>query len=240
MTSPVRAAGVDGARGGWLIARQIGRRRPTVEFATSLDALLAELLSRQLHVVGIDIPIGLSADGHRPADNLARRHLGPRRSTFFPTPVRSVLDAESWQDASQRNRSCAGVGLSKQAWNLIPKIREVDRLWQPSIATSLVEVHPELSFAQMNGEPVMTKKSDHDGSVERRTLLAQHVALPGASGAQRRAFIDSVVESVPRKFHIDAVDALAVLWSANRFVRGHAIRIGGELDPAGRPMALVI
>ncbi len=234
------AVGIDGAPGGWLIARQDGLQRPTVRFVEQLDGVIAELVEDTIAVVGIDIPIGLSGDGDRPADRLARTRLGPRRSTFFPTPVRSVLDAESWEEASAASRLAAGVGLSKQAWNLVPKIREIDRLWRPSMVESLVEVHPELSFAEMHRAPVMTKKSEADGAEQRRRLLAEHLSMPGLSGAHRRAFVDDLIDSMPRKLSVDTIDALAVLWSARRHARGRSLTLGGERDPLGRPMAVTI
>ena len=237
---PLTVVGIDGAPGGWLLARQEGLQRPTVRFLDGLDGVIGELIDGSIDVVGIDIPVGLSSDGNRPADQLARARLGPRRSTFFPTPVRSVLDAESWEHASAASRRAAGVGLSKQAWNLVPKIREVDRLWRRSIADSLVEVHPELSFAEMQGTPVMTKKSDPDGADQRRRLLAEHLTMPGLSGTHRRAFVDALVESMPRKLSIDTIDALAVLWSARRHALGRSVTLGGERDPLGRPMAVTI
>lgn len=211
-----------------------------MEFVEQLDGVIAELIEGCIAVVGIDIPVGLSIDGDRPADQLARARLGPRRSTFFPTPVRSVLDATSWEEASAASRLAAGVGLSKQAWNLVPKIREIDRLWRPSIAESLVEVHPELSFAEMHGAPVMTKKSDADGAEQRLQLLAENLAMPGLPGPRRRAFVDDLVGSMPRKLSIDTIDALAVLWSAGRHARGRSLTLGGECDPLGRPMAVTI
>jgi len=223
-----------------VVATQLGNRRPTIEFVDTLDPHVARLNRGELAALGVDIPIGLSGDGDRPADRLARERLGPRRSTFFSTPVRPILDASTWEEASKISRAVAGVGLSKQAWNLVPKIRHVDELWTPAVANTLVEAHPEVSFAEMAGGPVLMKKSDPQGRRDRCRLLARHLCLPGLANLRRDEFIDQLLDSVPQRIRIDAVDALAVLWSARRLAHQRAIRLGGELDPAGRPMALTI
>ena len=233
-------AGADGAPGGWVVATQFGNRRPTIDFVDTLAPYVSRLKRGELAALGVDIPIGLPGDGDRSADRLARERLGPRRSTFFPTPVRAILQASTWEEASALGREAAGVGLSKQAWNLVPKIRHVDELWTPTVADTLVEVHPEVTFAEMAGGPVLTKKSDPQGMHDRCRLLARHLCLPGLANTWRDEFIDRLLDSVPRRIRVDAVDALAVLWSARRLAHQRAIRLGGELDPAGRPMALTI
>ncbi len=178
----------------------------------------------------VDMPIGLSHDGARPADTLARARLGVRRSTFFPTPVRSVLGEESWEKANAVSRSVSGKGLSKQTWNLIPKVRELDDAWSPEVADLMVEGHPEISFAQMAGGPLMSKKSTPAGREDRIHLLRTHLSPA----------VQRIVASCPASWRTDAIDALALLWTAQRFGSGDAIRLGGEIDAEGRPMQLVI
>ena len=58
-----------------------------------------------------------------------------------------------------------------------PKMNEVDRLLRdrPALQRIVYEAHPELAFARMNGgKPVLSKKRQPDGYVERRKLLARH------------------------------------------------------------------
>ena len=75
-----------------------------------------------LAALAVDMPIGLPDDGPRLADQQARRRLGARRSSVFPTPVRATLDAVDYPDALAISRRVSGKGLSKQAFNLLPRI----------------------------------------------------------------------------------------------------------------------
>ncbi len=226
--------GADGAPGGWLLAEASPRYHEgpssvTFSFAESLGPSVQRLWG-DVAVLAVDIPIGLSADGHRPADTLARERLGPRRSTFFPTPIRSVLDFDEYTDANAHSKTTTGAGLSKQAWNLIPKIRHVDSLWSQDLSTQLLEAHPETSFAELNEAPVMAKKASAEGRGERIALLKT------VYGDE----LERALDDLPRRLWVDAIDAAAIAWTARRVVDGRAIILGGELDAAGRPMQLAI
>jgi predicted RNase H-like nuclease len=73
------------------------------------------------------MPIGLPERGPRACDLEARRLLGPgRASSVFPAPIRPVLVATSYDDACQIRLQVEGKKLSRQAWVIVPKIREVD------------------------------------------------------------------------------------------------------------------
>lgn len=222
--------GVDGAPGGWLIAEYRPRDGGlSLSFHDALAPSIARM-DNDVSVLAVDMPIGLSADGKRPVDSLVRQRLGPRRSTFFPTPLRAVLDHAEYADANALSKATAGVGLSKQAWNLIPKIREVDDLWRHELRDRLVETHPETCFAEMAGSPVLTKKSSEEGRRERMELLSTAFDRP----------VDELLATVPRKWLTDAIDALSLVWTARRVADGTAIILGGDLDAADRPMQLLI
>lgn len=228
MTLPV--AGVDGARDGWVVAEWSENSGLSTSLIASIAPLVERLRAGTLGYLVIDMPIGLAIDGARPVDQLARARLGARRATFFPTPVRAVLEHESWESANAASRDVSGKGLSKQAWNLVPKIRELDAAWSPDLADRLLEGHPEVSFGQMRGSVVRTKKTDPAGRRERLTLLRSHLSPD----------VDDLVADQPARWQGDAVDALALVWSARRVLLGEAIALGGELGAAGRPMQLVI
>ena len=82
-----------------------------------------------LAAAAIDIPIGLAArrDPGGPTSRRGRR-LGPRRSSVFPAPARSVLAATTYEEACALSRAACGKAISKQLFNILPKIREVDAL----------------------------------------------------------------------------------------------------------------
>lgn len=223
--------GVDGARGGWVAATiDITNGTPTmhIDFHEHFAALVDATADNE--VIVVDMPIGLSSNGVRPADALARERLGQRRSTFFPTPIRSILDFEDWSEANDHSKQVCGKGLSKQAWNLIPKIAEVDQVWSRELDHRLFEGHPETSFAEMNGEPVLSKKATSVGRDERLSLIERHAG----------AGFSALISNCPSTWRTDAIDAVALAWTALRIIDGSAIRLGGELDEAGRPMELSI
>ncbi len=203
--------GVDGCRAGWVGV--LWEQTTTVLVAPTIDALVAR--AGELEAIAIDIPIGLPADQPRTVERLARARLPGRASTVFNAPAASVLDAADYHAANAANREALGLGLSKQTWYLVPKIREV-RDWLASGDRSpVVEAHPEVCFAAMNGSVLVEGKTTAAGEAHRRRLLADHGL--------------DVVTNVARGFAVDDVlDAAATAWTARRFADGLAERLPPE------------
>lgn len=152
-------AGVDGCRSGWiaLIESTETRRITAHVFRTFRD--LADVLNAA--VIAIDIPIGLTECHARQCDVLARRHLGPKRgSSVFPAPIRAALTADTYGDAKAASIRAQNKGISKQAWAIYPKIREVDEVLhaEAALRNSVVEVHPEVTFSRWAGAPIVAPK----------------------------------------------------------------------------------
>jgi predicted RNase H-like nuclease len=220
---------VDGCRAGWVVASW---ERDAAELAVwvvpTFAEVAADLGAGRWRLVAVDMPIGLPEAGPRACDVAARRRLGPRRSTVYPAPVRSVLATGSYAQALAASRAASGVGLSRQAWNLVPKIREVEAAARRVGTDRLLEVHPELGFATLLGAPPRHPKRSAAGRLERRTVLAR--VLPGLSP-----------DGLPRRVGAaddDIADALALAWSARRLAAGGGERLGGNLDATGLPMAI--
>ena len=217
-----RIVGVDGARGGWAAAvvdieDTAGEdvtwlRLPTISQALALD----------VDVIALDMPIGLPRTGRRECDLLAKKLLGRAHPRAFLAPPRDVLQATSYADAAARHRAHAGgLGLSVQTWNIVDKIREVDAVADDP---RLVEVHPELSFARLAGE-VLVSKHRPGGRAARLGALARR--WPG-------------LHDVPPGD--DGIDALAAAWSGDRWLRGEAESLPEvpSRDDLGRPMRIVV
>jgi predicted RNase H-like nuclease len=121
--------GVDGCPEGW-IAASLDLTTGQVTGEVSRDA--ASLLRDPRAVVtAIDIPIGLPSQGRsRSVDGEARRLLGPRRSSVFPAPPRSVLGSRTYQEACEASRADCGKLMSQQAYAILPKIEAVDTVLQ--------------------------------------------------------------------------------------------------------------
>ena len=227
-----RLLGVDGCRAGWLVVG--ARLDPSGEFGQlswSLELEAASFIDADL--VAIDMPMGLAADGPRPCDQQARALLGPRRSSVFPSPVRADLGAVDYREACDLSFAASGRKLSKQAYNLLPKIRQLDQLLlaDPGRSDRVHEVHPELAFSQWNGgEPMAHAKKTAAGAAQRQALVEAQfpgLALKIRTGVAKSKLADD-----------DILDAIACLWSARRLFRQGALVLGGERDGCGLPMRI--
>jgi len=226
--------GVDGCRGGWIAVS---------DWCGSLDAGVHE---NWLGVVGdanpdallaVDIPIGLPARGARACDVEARRFLGlPRGASVFSTPVRACLASGSYETVAARLRRADGRGLSKQAFHLLPKIRQLDEylLEHTRDIPRIYEVHPEVSFATWNeGRALQHNKASDAGRAER-----EHLTDAIWKGARERLWA-RVRGSGCRPDDLN--DAFAALWTAVRIARGSARRRpqAMETDEHGLRMEIV-
>lgn len=222
--------GVDGCRGGWITVSAGGDGVLTARVFANAELLLQD---QDYTLTTIDIPIGLPANGPRACDTEARKIVGARRNSVFPAPVRSVLAADTYEAACVLSERAAGKKLSKQAFALLPKVREVDEYLRsdPAAVSRVLEVHPEVCFAYWNGgTPMGYPKLSGFGFVERFKLADQQ--YPGAAERIRREF------AAPAVGDDDILDALAALWTATRIASGSGVRIGPEdaRDEFGLPM----
>ena len=159
--------GVDGCRGGWLIAKTEGDRGDFSTLSLSVVPKLAQALTEKAlkekaleekaskekanPLVLIDMPKGLLSDKARRIEGLARQLLKGQASTVFNVPVVEAVFADRYEDASAINHRMTGKKLSKQAWYLCPKIGELDELLaeESSLSDVIYEAHPELVFRLM-------------------------------------------------------------------------------------------
>ena len=217
-------AGVDGCKGGWVVASRRDADPIDIKVIASFEAVI----SQGFDVVAVDIPIGLPDVGHRDCDRLARQAIGPRRSSVFPCPIRPTLQAQDYTDACGIGRAADGRGMSKQAWSILPKIREVDDQMNPALQSRIIEVHPEVSFWAIAGrKPLALPKRRSAGKVLRRTLIEANVGQ----------FPDTRVSGAGVD---DVLDALASMWTAGRFAKQVAEKLSseGSFDDQGLEMAI--
>ena len=180
--------GLDGCPGGWIAC--LWREPDDMRFCFVKEpGRLFEFGDSPL-VIGIDIPIGL-VEGPRDCDTLARQLLGKRRSSVFPAPDRRLLQIHEYKEANRLNRQWHGKGLSKQTFNLLPKISEVDTFACLRLSP-VFEVHPELAFAQMAGAPMVHSKRKPEGFEERRNMCLEYNCPNGAAWALPNQTIGSM------------------------------------------------
>lgn len=165
----MRAIGIDGFRGGWVAVTLDGDQQ-----MISFHADVSEALSGQFDCAGIDIPIGMTEDGERACDLLARERLRPHFSRVF-TGARRWLWRE-FSDPDEANREALRRGqtrVSRQLWHLGRKIMEVDDFVRAHPLIDVCEIHPELVFLRLNSSKPLPPKKSEEGDALRRGLLKQ-------------------------------------------------------------------
>ena len=215
-----RVVGIDGCRAGWLLL--------SWELESGgLEAVIAgswrDLSWRAAALTAVDMPIGLAEAGPRACDREARALLPRgRKASVFAPPRRFMLACSDWAAAQALGRAREGCGLSRQAWNIAAKIREIDDSLVPADQERLREVHPELVFHRLNGWRPLAPKRSAEGQQQRLALLR----AAGLSG------IESWLGHFPRKLagRDDVLDAAACALAAKQILKGH-----GERLPAGEP-----
>jgi predicted RNase H-like nuclease len=167
-----RALGLDGYRKGWVAVLLDGDVHE-IKFRPDI----AGALSTQFDRAAIDIPIGMTDDGERACDLLARARLRPHSSRVF-TGARRWLWAE-FSDPDAANRDALRRGqkrVSRQLWHLGLKIIEVDTFVRANGARDIREAHPELVFLRLNaGRPLPSKKSKAGIELRRKLLKRQGI-----------------------------------------------------------------
>ena len=168
---PLLSWGVDGCPAGWFYFA-LGA---TGEYCYGVVKDLREITERadRRDRILVDVPIGLR-DGPRSCDVLARRVLGNRHASVFPSLAPAALDATDYDDACRRNKEATGKQLSNQTFWILPKIRAVnDLLRRDAKAHEIVrEVHPELCFWALNNRaPMRHSKRTKVGFEERMAVL---------------------------------------------------------------------
>ncbi len=234
--------GVDGCRGGWVVAGVDGDRSATVHFSL-VDGLgdLFRLARLGRASIVIDIPIGLPARGVRACDVAARRFLARRHAPrVFNAPARAALEAvgahplptgrdreRAYRQACRLNEDASGLRLSRQSFHLLPRIAEVDRRISPSLQARVHEGHPELVFRILAGAPLTTRKRTPAGIAERLDLLRTAGLTVDVAAVRDRLGRDAVAAD-------DVVDAAACAIAARRVAEGDALILPRRLDERAR------
>jgi len=225
------ALGLDGAKGGWvgwLIQDQ--DIQPMVFI--SEDQLMVSL--PMVELAFIDIPIGLSDRNHqRTCDSLLRKRLKARKSSVFPCPSRPAVYAADYQQACDLNVDITGKKISKQAWNICDKIRQIDALLQRNPSLKLGESHPEYLFQYLNDDQALrSSKKTTDGLTERLEIIARY----------HPKIRTALTESLPYRFGKidDWIDAAILAIAANMAVKSGILTIPEPplFDAEGRSMAI--
>lgn len=221
----MRVAGIDVWKARWLAVVLHGSRYERAIVTPRIDALLDEL--SDMAAIGVDMPIGLtSAAERREADSQARKLVGPRGSSVFPTYPREVYAAPDYDVARERCLALTGGSISRQAYALGERLLELEAA--VAVRDGVREVHPEVSFCAMAGRHLAWPKTSWNGVHERvRLLRDQQLVIP------------TEIAAIGNAGAADLLDAAAAAWSAARIANGHAVSLP---DPAqvvdGRQIAI--
>lgn len=175
------------------------------------------------------LPLGLPSRpsrGGRSCDRHARTLLKwPRASAIASPPT--WQDVVSWEVGGEARGRLSAVTRS-----LMPRILEVYEHLGSYHQRTLFEVHPELSFFQINGDrPLRYSKHTSEGRKERESLLRER--MPGAERM--------LCFSAPGVATHHVLDASASLWTARRIMSKAVQRLpeDPEWDERGFRMELV-
>lgn len=231
------AAGIDGCRGKWL---GVGLAERTYHIQLFDHISEACDFFKATDRVLLDMPIGLaeSTADSRPETEL-RRHLKGKSASVFNAPCRQALVESDHPAASSVNRKYLGKGLSRQTFNIMPKIFEVDRFLEqnPEWKERLWESHPEYCFSLLNnGVPIAENKRTPAGALVRLELLT--VIEPRAPMILKS--FQKLYPGLSRKTD-DLLDALVLAVIGRIGLEGQTISLPepAPRDPCGIPMRIM-
>jgi predicted RNase H-like nuclease len=198
--------GIDGCKAGWFYVGFDDKNQWQIGVIKHIEQIASFIPASSLLL--IDIPIGLMGNTpkQRRCDIEARFRLKPKRSaSVFPVPSRASLQADNYQQASNLNFQASGRKLSKQSWNIIDKIKQVDDfLLNTKARHKIREMHSELCFWALNHQQAMQhNKRTLKGFSEREKLLVVHCEATGG-------IVSEALSIYPRKdlARDDVLDAL--------------------------------
>lgn len=181
------------------------------------------------------------ADSNRYAGDKNIAHIvevaKPRTSTVFAVPTRQAVYEFTKDKQKDANLSAIGKGLSEQTIAIIPKMREVDEflLSNEEYMNVIRESHPEVCFARLNGEVLMTNKSEKEGITDRVQVLSRY--LQNLS----EEYVRTSAKKLGCKLD-DILDAVCLAVTANLDAQGRTeiIPENPSTDDKGLKMQMVI
>ena len=130
-----------------------------------------------------------------------------------------------------------GKKISKQAWGIVPKIREVDEFLRshPQAKKKIRETHPEVCFHALAGKPIIHPKKSNEGFSERLTALGSY--LPEVEKIINIILSRSKRKDVKRDDMLDSmVAAITAKFGNNRL---GTLPKNPKTDSTGLPMEIV-
>lgn len=207
--------GIDAAGGGWVIATISEEKEWDIDFVVSprdsrmhsheiyIPSKLMEYIVRS-SLTFIDMPVGL-VSGEMIREKSIDPELAQHRefavrkmlmqklpksarsiASIFPVPVAEAVYTDDYAKAREINKEIIGKSISKQSWNLIYRIKQIQTVIEllPGIVGNLLESHPETIFRLLHSlysDVPLPSKSSQEGIDARINMLEDQ--LPGARDA---------------------------------------------------------
>jgi len=189
MESTGVVVGIDACPAGWAVCSLTDAGDSSFSVINHAAGLLP--LIERCDLACIDIQIGIPEDAERDVDRRAKSILGRYHARVFMTPPRVVVDQPDYACANAKSRRVIGKGLSKQAWNILPKVRAIDELLiaHPRLRDRVRECHPEIALWGMGGRVIGSNKQTPEGQRDRMGVLDRYLTNPGDALAVARASI---------------------------------------------------
>ena len=233
----MKCFGVDGCTAGWVSIGLDQNAKWSAEIFSEFESLVSA--SGDFTLLLVDIPIGLKDSGpeERLCDIQARTILPPGlKPSVFRTPSRKAVYQDDYHQASQVNFELTGKKLSRQAWGIAKKIREVDSFMRNhhEFAGKIRESHPEICFLKISSGKISSPKKAPRGFEERIEIL-------------KKVFPETIeiISYVRAKYSPgqvktdDVLDALVLAITSMNFPKLFTLPDKPEIDSCGLPMEIV-
>jgi predicted RNase H-like nuclease len=209
-------AGVEPCPGGWLVVPARLQGITAFPFEPEVFPTFAEILDYRpaFDVIAIHCHLSFPEEdtpGGRTCDRLARQLLGFARGGAVKSPPSRQYLRSGDLDARARK------GLDPISARMMRRYAEVAEEMQPYRQRQVFEVHPELSFFQLNDDrPMQHSKHTPEGVAERRALVEARIqgidavldATPGG-GVELRHLLDAAADmTTARRIAARAVERL--------------------------------
>ncbi|RHB51668.1 DUF429 domain-containing protein [Exiguobacterium sp. AM39-5BH] len=179
--------GIDGARGSWVRITY-----DSISLCLTISEKLEDLLIEgAVHFVDMPKDLATIDAPDRLCDAWMRSQLKQRKSSIFTPPIQDVLMESSYAEANAKSRELVGKGISKQAWNLVPRIRE----FQTITDADVYESHPEVCFAVMTGNEAAFSKKTEVGELERIELLRRYSKSSPWKWKMSNVQVDDIIDA---------------------------------------------
>ena len=227
--------GVDGCRDGW-IAAVLDHGNMRLRKYDNLSLLIKEHPAFDAFLIDMAIGLRNSTKEIRPDDE-AKKELGPRASTVFPIPSREAVYAVGEENQKLANIRTLGKSLAKQSIAIILKIKELDIFLNdhPEYKNKILESHPEVDFARLNGAVLMSRKKEEPGPSQRIDVLSEFLDKKELFGMYDKA----------KELHCnqdDLIDAICLAVTGALYAHGEyeTIPAEPEVDEKGLLMQLIV